>query len=155
MTVTLQPMTDDKYVAWRKDATANYAAEKVCAGNWLPEEAAALAQRDFDRLLPQGTETPGHFLRSVVSEDGTHVGVVWFGPGPAECAYLYDIVIFAEHRSHGYGEAAMLALEDAVRSLGLRCIALHVFGHNVAARRLYEKLGYTITNVNMVKALPD
>ena len=66
-----------------------------------------------------------------------------------------DIVIDEPYRRRGYGQAAMLALEDSVRSLGLRGIALHVFGHNTAARALYERLGYTVTNINMAKRLSD
>jgi ribosomal protein S18 acetylase RimI-like enzyme len=47
----------------------------------------------------------------------------------------------------------MLALEARVISMGLDVISLHVFGHNRAARSLYEKLGYETTNVYMSKKL--
>jgi len=47
----------------------------------------------------------------------------------------------------------MQALEERVRHLGLSTISLHVFGHNHAARALYEKLGYVTTNVMMSKTL--
>ncbi len=51
------------------------------------------------------------------------------------------------------GEQAFQALEIKVRELGLHTIALHVFGHNHAARAMYEKLGYITTNVQMLKTV--
>jgi RimJ/RimL family protein N-acetyltransferase len=48
---------------------------------------------------------------------------------------------------------AMTKLEGEAKRLGLDRIGLHVFGHNSAARPLYEKLGYVPTNINMVKHL--
>ena len=68
-------------------------------------------------------------------------------------AFVYDFAIDEAHRRQGYGEQAFRALEDKVRALGLDSIALHVFGHNHAARALYEKLGYVTTNINMEKKL--
>ena len=56
-------------------------------------------------------------------------------------------------RRRGYGEQAMAAIEDKVRELGLDTIDLHVFGFNTAARALYEKMGYSVTDVNMRKRL--
>jgi ribosomal protein S18 acetylase RimI-like enzyme len=155
MTARLRPITEREYALWYEQAIAAYAEEKVRAGNWLAADAPDLARRDFERLLPYGLLTPGHYIYAVVGDEGTYVGAAWFGPGPADFAYLYDIVIDAPYRRRGYGRAAMLALEEYVISLGLRGIALHVFGHNTAARALYESLGYTITNINMAKRLAD
>ncbi len=47
----------------------------------------------------------------------------------------------------------MIRLEVEARRLNLEAIRLHVFGHNTAARPLYEKLGYEPTNINMFKSL--
>jgi ribosomal protein S18 acetylase RimI-like enzyme len=51
----------------------------------------------------------------------------------------------------GYAMRAFEQLEAAVSSRGLCGIALHVFGHNEAARALYAKLGYRATNISMFK----
>lgn len=37
--------------------------------------------------------------------------------------------------------------------LGLRYLGLHVFAHNRGALQLYEKLGYTVRSLNMLKTL--
>ena len=68
-------------------------------------------------------------------------------------AFIYDLRIFDAFQRRGYGMQAMLAVEHEAQALGMERIGLHVFGHNSAAQALYLKLGYTITNVNMVKHL--
>ena len=47
----------------------------------------------------------------------------------------------------------MRLLEKEASILGLKYLTLQVFGHNMAARDLYEKLGYGITNIKMSKSL--
>ncbi len=82
--------------------------------------------------------------------------MIWLGrimQGTKPAMFIYDFVIDEAHRRKGYGEQAKLAAEVQARALGYDTIALHVFGHNHAARALYEKLGYEITNINMAKKL--
>jgi ribosomal protein S18 acetylase RimI-like enzyme len=45
----------------------------------------------------------------------------------------------------------MEAIEDEVRKLGISKIGLHVFGFNAAARSLYDKLGFEVTDTSMEK----
>ncbi len=87
---------------------------------------------------------------------GEKVGHIWFTKmtyGGQTFAFVYDLIIFDEFRRRGYGEATMRALEEKVREQGLDSIGLHVFGHNHAAKALYEKIGYEITDLNMQKKL--
>ncbi|HSO28244.1 MAG TPA: GNAT family N-acetyltransferase, partial [Anaerolineales bacterium] len=70
-------------------------------------------------------------------------------------AFIYDFVIDEAYRRRGYGRLALLALEDKAREMGIDQIALHVFGHNHAARALYESVGYQVTNLQMAKALGE
>jgi len=56
-------------------------------------------------------------------------------------------------RGRGYGRSIMLLLEEKAREMGLKSLGLHVFGSNQVARRLYEAVGYEVTNVNMKKTL--
>jgi GNAT superfamily N-acetyltransferase len=82
------------------------------------------------------------------------VGMLWFAVDPKRprpVAWVYDFLVEPEYRRRGYGRAAFLAMEDKVRALGLSRIELHVFGHNHAARVLYESLGYEVTNLNLAK----
>ena len=153
----LVPMTEKEFRAFRAEDVAHYAQEHVRAGRWSQEESLPLAEHEFDELLPDGVATPKHYLFSLKDEAlGTEVGRLWFAvheEGGEATAFVYNIVIFEAFRRQGYGMQAMQALEEKVRELGLSNISLHVFGHNHAARAMYEKLGYATTNVMMRKAL--
>ena len=134
--VVLDRMTPAEFEAYLQPAIAEYAADKIAAGNWSEAEALSHAQRDFADLLPQGVVTPDQHLFTI-----------------RDAEYSRDLRIFDAFRRRGYGMQAMLAVEHEAQALGMDRIGLHVFGHNSAAQALYLKLGYTITNVNMVKHL--
>ena len=110
----------------------------------------------FTRLVPDGGDTVGHEFRSIKTDTGAIVGSLWFaaedeiGHGTA---FVWDIEIGKAHRGHGYGRAAMEALEPLARSLGYDTIRLHVFADNATARRLYVAVGYDETDITMVKRL--
>jgi RimJ/RimL family protein N-acetyltransferase len=154
--VQLVPMSEAVYAEYVPKSIAEYAADKVKAGNFLPEEALERAEAEFRQLLPNGVHTPDNYLYTIVDEQGSKVGILWLAVSTHQGktrAFVYDFAIDEEHRRKGYGEQAFSALEDRVRTLGLDTIALHVFGHNHAARKLYQKLGYVETNVSMEKKL--
>ncbi len=154
--ITLEPMTAEAWDAWHDSSVRDYAVEKVRAGTWTADEAQARSEADFASLLTDGLATPGHELRSIVTEAGEVVGALWFAPlreiGSGEC-FIYDIVVNEDARGHGYGRAAMMALEPLAKSLGYDRIGLHVFGDNKVARELYRTSGYVETDVMMRKTL--
>ncbi len=156
MAVTLVPMTPDAYARWLDTIVVAYAGDKVRVGAWPEDEALERSQRAFETLLPQGLATPGHELRSIVAENGTSVGVLWFAPNDelrGAVAFIYDIEIDEAHRGRGYGRAALEALEPLARSLGFDAIGLHVFGDNDVARGLYRSAGFVETDVMMRKPI--
>ncbi len=159
MNVNLVPMTAARYERWYERSVQGYAEEKVRAGNWPAEDALRRSREEFEHLLSSGLATPGHWLFSIVdAETGSAVGILWLAAMPAGSdgtarAFVYDFEIDADQRRKGYGRAALLALDDRAREMGFAEIGLHVFGHNVAARALYEQAGYEVTNVNMSKKL--
>ncbi|WP_059041639.1 GNAT family N-acetyltransferase [Paenibacillus rubinfantis] len=157
--VQLVPMTKTEYQAFRSRSVREYAEEKVVAGTWKPEDAPALAEATFRRFLPDDLETAGAYLFSVKeTEQQTPVGHLWFNVMEQEkgpIVFILDILIYDEFQDQGYGQATMTALEDQVRELGLNRIGLHVFGHNQRAYRLYQKMGYIATDIQMSKTLED
>ena len=72
---------------------------------------------------------------------------------PSKSGFIYDVFIEERFRGKGYGKSLMLLLEEKARELGLKSLALHVFGSNHVARKPYESIGYEVTNVNMSKTL--
>ena len=147
-------MPPERYVTWHAYSVAGYAEENVKSGRWTEDEALANSQRDFKELLPDGLDTAGHELWSVVDTDGDEAGILWVAtdrrPGHA---FIYDIEMNPDRRGEGLGTATMLALEDWCRENGIGSIGLHVFGHNGGAWRLYKRMGYVETSVQMEKHL--
>ena len=155
--VILEPMTPVEYEAYLPAAIAEYAADRIAAGNWSEAEALSRAQREFADLLPQGVATPNQHLFTIRDAARAQaVGVIWLGVMShfgRPSAFIYDLRIFDAFQRRGYGMQAMLAVEREAQALGMDRLGLHVFGHNSAAQALYLKLGYTITNINMAKHL--
>jgi RimJ/RimL family protein N-acetyltransferase len=152
----LVPMTENDFRNFYDRSIKHYAAEKVRAGNYLPEEALQGARQEFEQILPDGVASKDNYLYSIVDEKTAQkVGILWIAVQRQDQprAFVYDVEVFEEFRRHGYAEQAFYALEEKVKELGISKIALHVFGHNHAARALYEKLGYETTNVHMAKTL--
>ena len=152
----LRPMTASEYAAWAEKSIIDYAADKVASGQWTPEESLELSRKENETLLPLGLETPDNYLFAVVDSQAVPVGMLWFAVKKkfgADIAYVFDIHIRPERQREGHAARAFLALEGVVRRLGLSGIALHVFGHNDAARALYDKLGFRPTNISLFKPI--
>jgi ribosomal protein S18 acetylase RimI-like enzyme len=150
-------MTEAEYQAFLELSVREYAEDKLKAGNWQAEEALERSAKEFQQLLPGGVATKDNYLYDIEDEAlGTKVGIIWLARvmrGTKPVMFIYEFRIDEAHRRKGYGEQAMLAAEVQAKALGYDILALHVFGHNHAARALYEKLGYEITNINMAKKL--
>lgn len=140
--VGVRPMTEEGYAAWHADELDAFAAELMGSGI-DPDAAAEESRRQHETLLPEGLDTPDqHFFTGYV--DGVEVGTLWIGT-ERPMAFVYDLVVHAEHRRRGYGAALMVAGARWARERGSGTIGLNVFGHNEGARRLYEQLGWSTT----------
>ena len=67
--------------------------------------------------------------------------------------HVSDIVVASAAEGRGVGAALMAAAEDWARARRFRLLTLHVFGANRRARALYERLGYRLDIVKMIKTL--
>jgi RimJ/RimL family protein N-acetyltransferase len=152
--VTLEPMSPATYETWRASSVASYAAENVKSGRWIEDESLAQSDAEFVQLLPNGLGSPGNYLWTVRTSDGDDVGILWVStdrrPGHA---FIYDIEMDESRRGQGFGTSALEALEEWARSQGITSIGLHVFGHNSGAWKLYKRMGYVETSVQMEKHL--
>lgn len=152
--VTLRAMTEAEYAQMRAVLDDDYAHDIARAMDMTLEDARAAAGKQLADLLKDGLATEGHSLWKIVSEQDGAVGDLWLFVDPRKRrAFIYNIAIDEAQRGKGYGKAAMLALEPAVRPLGADHIDLNVFGDNTTAIRLYEGLGYQPTAISMRKVL--
>lgn len=155
--VRLIPMTQSDFEPYLEHAIYDYAQEHVKAGTWDQAQAVEASRKEFEVLLPNGVASENQFLFSI-QDDLTQakVGMLWFALKEnrgSPFAFIYDFNIYPEFQRKGYGAQALEALEVQVKQRGLHEIELHVFGHNHAARALYDKAGYETRNIRMVKKL--
>lgn len=153
----LRSMTEEEFARYLTSAVSHYADEHVKSGRWDAGHAQEQAEREFQELLPHGLNTVDQFLFTLVDEVlDEAVGMLWYGIrekiGTRE-AWIWDFSVTETVRRRGYGRQALDALEGHVRQHRLDRISLHVFGHNTAARALYERMGYEPVNIVMSKAL--
>jgi ribosomal protein S18 acetylase RimI-like enzyme len=157
MRTTLTPMRAEAFKAFAAEAIASYATDGEEAGRWPFDNAHERAHSEFGRLLPQGLETPDHYIYEIEDEAlGQVVGFVWLaviGAPGAQSGYVYSIHIAPELRGRGYAKAALDLIEAVAADKGLTTLALHVFSFNTSAQALYRSVGYGITGINMLKPL--
>ncbi len=150
----LRRMAAEEFEAWLSRAIPTYAAEKVASGHWSAEGSEELSRKEHGELLPQGLASEGNHFFTVLDQGANPVGTLWFAVKTKfglPIAYVFNVEVEPEHRRKGHARRAFEALEGEVAALGLHGVALHVFGHNTAARGLYAGLGYEPTNINLFK----
>ena len=151
----LRPMTSESFQRFLDHSVPQYAAEKVRSGEWSAQGAQGRGEGEFRMLLPGGTDIPDHFLFHLHdAHAGLDVGVLWYtlrNNPQGVSAFVYEVEIFADHRRRGHATQAFALLEQDASAHGAANIQLHVFGHNHAARALYEELGFLPTNLILRK----
>lgn len=155
MPLTLIPLPPEKFSSWLGRSISEYITDLIATG--IPgEQAKDNAQSTMTRSFPEGQATLTNAVFTLADEVLGDVGYLWVGQetsGDPTSWWVWDIVVEAEHRGHGFGRQAMILAEDYARSQGGETIGLNVFGFNKAARGLYESLGYETTSVKMRKTL--
>lgn len=154
-TVRLRAMTSDEYQAYLDQRVPEYGADKARSGEFDPETANERARQEFDALLPDGRDTPGHLIFTADSADGEPVGGLWLAlPSDARrMAWVFDIWVSVGQQGRGYGRAIMLAGESQLRARDVTELGLNVFGDNPTAIHLYDSLGFRVTAQQMSKSL--
>jgi ribosomal protein S18 acetylase RimI-like enzyme len=162
----LAPMSEEDFLQFRERAIGTYAIERIASGEWSPDEAAARSAQAWQALLPQGRDTPGHRMMTIMAMSPPEaaatgateieIGTLWWqrrrrGGQPA--AHLLDLFIKPEHRRLGHARMAFRLLEDLLVSEGLMVLSLNVFGRNEPAIRLYRDLGCEVASVEMTRTL--
>lgn len=77
---------------------------------------------EFDRLLPEGIETPEQYLLAIMSDDGSEVGAVWYRVRPTSrgpSGLIWWLETFEAFRRKGYAEATLVELERHAADKGV------------------------------------
>jgi RimJ/RimL family protein N-acetyltransferase len=108
-------------------------------GRWLGTQAPVDRDAQYERFLHDATSEEATSLVAVV-EDAI-VGHARVDLAPYRVAGL-GMMVDAAWRGRGVGGALVRAAVDAARDLGAHKVALQVWPHNEAARRLYLRHGF-------------
>ena len=158
--IRLEPMTPERFETFAEESKRGFAGEQVASGTLPEAEAREYAESELARLLPDGLDTPGQHVWTVHDPEsrqpGAEIGHLWITvelKSEGWQAFVYDVALHEGVRGRGLGRATMLAGEEEARALGATTMRLNVFGHNLAALRLYEGLGYTPASTMMARRL--
>lgn len=151
--ITLRPLQPYEFPAFAAYFVPDYAAELVA--NYGISQGAALAEaaEDLALDLPQGVDTQGEILMCIMLADQV-IGCLFYSLNePRHFAFIKDFHVLPPHQGNGYGTAAIAALTALLRPQGITQLRLRVAAKNESAHRLYTKVGFFSTGINMAKTL--
>jgi ribosomal protein S18 acetylase RimI-like enzyme len=140
-----QPYLDHFIPEYVADLCGNYAMSRDAAH----EKVMKALEQDF----PNGWGTEKQTLLCIES-NGQTVGVLWYNTD-GHAAFVADFEIYAPHRNTGAGTRAMQIFEQHLAGLGITEIHLRVAGDNPRAKRLYDRAGFTVTGIRMMRVIAD
>ncbi len=153
----LVPLTTTEFPSFLKRTIQGFADECVDVGRWQVDEALAHSKKLVEADLPQGLETPNHHIFNLYDQAQKEiVGYVWLEVMTKDdlpTVFINDIEINTMHRRKGYASKAFELVELFAKENDINRVALHVFKSNTAAQALYQKLGFQVTGLNMLKNL--
>jgi len=119
-------------------------------------ETAEGIRRDIERHFAERPEDSYRFVAETA--DGVRAGFLHlqatrdFFTGAPNC-HISDIVVAPDLDGHGVGGRLLAFAESWARQHGCRFLTLGVFPGNERARALYERHGYGVELLRMVKAV--
>ena len=141
MTIELRIVPSEDWRAWRSVRLAALTDAPGAFGSRLQDWAEAPDERWRDRLSIPGAID----LLAVV--DGTPAGMVTGVPctDRESCAELISMWVDPAVRGRGVATALITAIARWAASTGASTLALSVMPDNAAARRVYERNGFSVS----------
>ncbi len=104
-------------------------------------DGEAYSRETFEYLLT----APESVSYRVVTQGGAMVGFVIGLVEPDHTGHVTTVGVAPEHRRRNLAKRLMGQVEEGFRRRNVRLVRLEVRSLNVAAQKLYQSLGYTIT----------
>jgi ribosomal protein S18 acetylase RimI-like enzyme len=111
------------------------------------EEISRMVAHEVPVQRVQEQQSRGEALILVADVHGHPVGQLWIDlerRRSERAGEIWAVSVLPWLRGQGIGARLVRAAEDALRARGFRWALLGVEADNAAARRLYERLGYTL-----------
>jgi ribosomal protein S18 acetylase RimI-like enzyme len=176
--IRLSTMTDVQYPDYRAWFIEEYARDLCASHGYDLAQGRINATVSIDGYLPQGVASPDNVLYCIEAEDANATGGESYAPGrlakPGDAGddrqswlvvgylwvgyktnsgFIYDFGILPPWQRRGYGRAALALLDEVLRARGVSELGLRVAADNPHAKALYDKCGFLVTGINMVKSL--
>lgn len=155
--VSFRSMTQEDYLAYLEYFIPDYADEIGSNYGMSKSDSLARARHEISELLPEGVNTHGQILLSIVAKlnlSERHVGYLWYKPdAEMRTVFIYDFYIFNSFQGEGLGKKSLRAFEESLQGKGFKEIRLRVAGDNARALHIYESSGFGVTGINMSKAI--
>ena len=151
-----EPMQEEDFAAFFRKSIPEYAYDQMRAGNWTANEAVGRARDEFQKMLPNGLQTPNAYLRTILDEQDHKTGMLWYFVDLnrlQKTAFLIDFFVFPESRHKGYEALAFALFENEARGLGVERVELQIFSHKIEDVLLYRENGYAETSIFFAKNL--
>ena len=104
-------------------------------------DGEAYSRETFEYLLT----APESVSYRAVTSGGVMVGFVIGLVEPDHTGHVTTVGVAPEHRRRHLAKRLMLQVEDGFRRRNVRLVRLEVRSLNTAAQRVYENLGYSVT----------
>lgn len=123
--------------------------------------ATAQTEKGYGSFLGTQLEEP-NIVILVAERDGEVIGYTYSGVegtdymslrGPA--GVMYDIVVDPDHRKQGVGRMLVDATLEALKKKGAPRVVLSTAERNAAAQRLFDRVGFRRTMIEMTRELKD
>lgn len=153
---TIQKLTPEKCDAY-KDALTQYIYESVRSSDYMDSyqmENAADKCAELRAYLGAGKAV------SYGAFDGQAlVGFVWAYAYPyredGKRVYVSVLHVAEAYRNHSLGKVLLEQIEREAQDIGCPTVFLHTEGRNEAAQRFYQRMGYRLERVQLVKTAAE
>jgi len=151
--IYLHEMTRYDFIKFKERTIVSYAQDIHENIGVSMDEALKMSKDQTQALLPDGPETARHgFLSILIKDPKTVIGHLWYqGMQDPKEVFIFHLEIFEEYRNRGFATMAMHQFEIYLKDKGIQRIRLNVFKKNGFALRLYEDVGFEVTNMQMQK----
>ncbi|MFT5194675.1 MAG: ribosomal protein S18 acetylase RimI-like enzyme [Cellvibrionaceae bacterium] len=152
--IAFRLITAQEFPNYRAYFIPDYAAEIESNYGYSAEESLAQATKSVADEFPNGVSTTKNLLHCITKEGNGTIGYLWYTLNNEDkSAFILDFVILENFRGSGLGKASLNAFEAELTTAGIKQIKLRVAGDNQRAFKLYERMGFNVTGINMIKHL--
>lgn len=155
--IQLEPMSEKEFEEYAERSCATFARTSPRYRDTNFEAALKEVREDFfSRIMPDGFSSKGHFLFNIINGNA-RVGYIHLAEYPkpgSKTIFAWDFEIFEPYRRQGFAKKAMAAVAKLLLAKGYSRVSLNVFGNNGVAIKLYESMGFNITQIQMSRELP-